>query len=197
MRLLPLLVFAPFFAGCHSGEPDHAAVEEVVEPTPVDLSTWTGEDIDLPPGFAPDMPAGRETLLFAPGWRKPGGDDHWSYVLLMEVEESGDDAAKLEDLFEQYFDGLIGAVSDGKPFEVPDDPADVTVREEGQGRYSGVVKTYDAFGTGDELTLHLLVDVEPSSDTTTVLRVLASPRSPDATEVWSSMQQAIDSLSFD
>ncbi|MEE9392097.1 MAG: hypothetical protein V3W41_06300 [Planctomycetota bacterium] len=188
-----LSVLAVLFS-CDSKTEVAAPAEEKFR---VDLSTWTPEVIKLPPGFAPKMPKGRETLLFAPGWRKPDAEDFWSYVFLMEIEESDLDSKRLKEIFELYFDGLIGAVGQGKAFDLPADPADVLIRRNDGAHYSGLVKTYDAFGSGDELRLHVVVDTELSGATATILRVQISPQEPGKIEIWRSLKFAIDSLHFE
>ncbi|MFT7665135.1 MAG: hypothetical protein ACI87A_003370 [Planctomycetota bacterium] len=167
------------------------------EPVLVDLATWGEEVFELPPGFAPHLPAGREILLFPPGWLLPETEDYWSYVFIMEMEAANLDAQRLGELFEHYYDGLIGGVAEGKSFDVPPDPARVTFRHERDNRYTGTVKTYDAFGVGSELTLYMILEVETKNATTSILRIQASPIAPGTSAIWSSLRQAVDSLKFD
>lgn len=212
IRLLILLCSLPLAAGCQpatdpvelleeSGPPEVASQPEIAsqkeEAAPVDLATWRSELIELPPAFAPGMPAGREILLFAPGWSDPDAEDFWSYVFLMEIEETSVGVERLDEIFELYFDGLIGAVGGSKSFELPADPAKVSFHDKGGSKYSGVVDTYDAFGSGDALTLYMLVDIERMNSGMSNLRIMASPQEPGMSVVWSSMEQVLGSLSFE
>ena len=191
-----LLVLTSLIAiGCQSGTDSSSSTQQPEQA--VDLSEWRSELIALPPGFAPGMPEGREVISFAPGWSTPGAEDFWSYVLLMEVEGMDSGPRPLEEMFELYFDGLIGAVGSGKPFDLPADPATVSIQHEGGTRYTGVVDTYDAFGDGAPLKLHLTVDATPLNSTSSQLRVIASPRTSDHEPVWHPLRAALRSLSFE
>lgn len=163
---------------------------------PTDLTDWRPETITLPPEFAPGLPAGREVLLFAPGMFTEGAPDFWSYTFLMEIEEDGVDAARVEELFELYFDGLITAVGGGGEFDLPADPAQVSFEATGSGRFQGQVDTYDAFVTGEPLELHMLVDAESAGPGRTLLTVRACPTPPDGGALWRSLGDAAASLRF-
>lgn len=169
--------------------------EMPMDEMPMDLGDWRGETIELPPGFAPGLPAGREVLLFAPGMFEPEAEDFWSYAFLMEIEETGVGVDRLEELFELYYDGLIGAVGRGNSFELPEDPASVSFREEGAG-FGGVVHTFDAFQTGEAIEVNLFVEVTESTMGKSRLRVQASPQERDQHPVWKALGEAMDSLTF-
>lgn len=183
LRSVALLLFA----GC--------AAAPTSDPR-TDLSGWVTEAIELPPGFAPDLPAGREVLLFAPGMFEAGAPDFWSYAFLMEVQGSAVDTARLEEIFELYYDGLISAVAPGKGFDVPADPASVSFRAAGVGHFVGEVSTLDAFVTGAPLELHMLVDAEAIGGERTLLRVMASPAAPGDAAIWRALEDALASLAL-
>ena len=85
---------------------------------------WGGENINLPPGFAPDMKLkGREHIRFAPGMMKPGSDSFFSYAFVFELQSKPNlTEAVVKDEFLKYYRGLCKAVLDGK---LPDvDPSE-------------------------------------------------------------------------
>ncbi|MFK7959255.1 MAG: formylglycine-generating enzyme family protein [Phycisphaerales bacterium] len=93
-------------------------------PPPVEsLAEWPSEVIAFPPGFAPELPSGIESLRFAPGWRDPDGEHFWSYALSIWIDEPTPDAARIDALLELYYDGLIAAVGEGKRPAKDDDAA--------------------------------------------------------------------------
>lgn len=172
--------------------------QEMAAAVPVDLSQWATELIQFPPSFAPTMPAGRESLLFAPGWRTEGSGEVWAYVLLMEIEQPNLDAGGIAHIFDLYYDGLMGSVArNNKPFTIPEDAAQVTIESLGNNHYAGQIQTFDSFKDGSPLTLNFLVTAEYPNPNSTLLKVQASPETPGQNPVWAKLQQAIDSLSFE
>ena len=195
MRLTPIILALSFAVSCQSTPDSKSAAPEAL---PVDLSKWATELIKFPPRFAPTMPAGRESLLFSPGWRTEGAEDNWAYALLMEIEEPNLDANRIAEILDLYYDGLLGSVAkNNKPFTIPDNPSEVTMKSLGGNQFVGQIKTYDSFKDGSPLTLNVLVAAEYPSATTTILRIRACRQEPGKTQVWSQLQQALDSLSFE
>ncbi|MCP5020412.1 MAG: hypothetical protein GY930_01435 [bacterium] len=195
MRQFSAILALSLIVSCQS--PTDGVATAPVAP-PVDLSNWATELIQFPPHFAPTMPAGRESLLFSPGWRTEGAEDNWAYALLMELEEPNVGAERIGEILDLYYDGLMGMVArNNKPFTIPEDPSDVTMRSLGDGRFEAQVKTYDSFKDGSPLTLNMLVAAEYPNATTTILRIRACRHEPGNTQVWDQLQQALDSLSFE
>lgn len=91
----------------------------------VSLEGWQAETFALPPGFAPNLPAGTESLRFAPGWRDPSAVGFWSYAFVMWIDEAAPDAAHIEDLLKRYYNGLMTAFAAGK--DISSTPAQVDV----------------------------------------------------------------------
>lgn len=193
MRSILLLLLT---VSCQSEATQQASPSSPSPEKPVDLSDWRSEFVALPPGFAPGLPKGREVVMFAPGWSTAGADDLWSYVILMEVEGTEWNEQSIDGLFELYFDGLIGAVGSSKPFELPEDPAECSFKHAGGTHYTGVVNTFDAFGDGAPLQLHMTVDVLPLDGATSQLRVAASPHTSDYEPVWHPMRSALNGLTL-
>lgn len=96
------------------------------EPSPAKLVApegWSGETIELPPGFAPDMKLkGSEHIRFAPGMMKPASSSFFCYAFVFDLEPKPDlTETVVKEEFLKYYRGLCKAVLKG---EVPDvDPA--------------------------------------------------------------------------
>lgn len=127
-------------------------------PTP---DGWRSETIPFPLDFAPKLPyAGYELLRFGPRFFDPGSETYFTYsfAFVLEGAPSFSPSVLAHDL-ETYFTGLASAVS-GKP----SNPAlhAATIRSEapdkstGRERFSGSVRTIDAFGDGRTLDLSLV-----------------------------------------
>jgi hypothetical protein len=88
---------------------------------------WSGETIELPPGFAPDMKLkGAEHIRFAPGMMKPASDSFFSYAFVFELQSKPDlTEAVVKDEFLKYYRGLCKKVLDGKAPDV--DPSQFTL----------------------------------------------------------------------
>lgn len=85
---------------------------------------WSGESIELPPGFAAEMKLkGSEHIRFAPGMMKPASDSFFSYAFVFELQPKPvltEAVVKAE--FLTYYRGLCKAVLNGK---LPDvDPSE-------------------------------------------------------------------------
>lgn len=97
-----------------SGTPSVAA-----EPNSPKLTApdgWSGETIELPPEFAPEMKLkGSEHIRFAPGMMKPASDSFFSYAFVFELEPKPDlTEAVVRAEFLKYYRGLCKAVLGGK-----------------------------------------------------------------------------------
>ncbi|MDA0666376.1 MAG: hypothetical protein O3A95_07105 [Planctomycetota bacterium] len=166
------------------------------EVTSKGLEDWYREEITMPPQFAPRMPAGEEILLFAPGMFDAEAEDFWSYVFLMQVEESSMSEQRILEIFELYYDGLIIAVAEDRNEDVGDDPATVQMQVLGHGVYEMQIDLIDSFVTMEELHLNLIVEALPLDSGGTVLRVRASPKAKEH-QVWLHLNQALRSLQFE
>lgn len=81
---------------------------------------WGGENIQLPPTFAPDMNLkGMEYIRFAPGMMQAESSTFFSYAFAFEVEpEPKLTEVLLEKEFLKYYRGLCSAVLGGSPPEL-------------------------------------------------------------------------------
>ena len=151
------------------------------------VADWRPEVIELPPDFAPTLPAGREELRFAPGMFKPDQSDYFSYVFILALDAAPPSrVAYFEDFMRTYFVGLMTSVAKakGQPF-TPSELGAFDVRlSAADGGFRGPVTLYDAFVTRQRFTLNLTVDVKGSC-----VWVRASPQSRDHA-VWSDLERA-------
>ena len=147
------------------------------------------ERIVMPPGFAPDMPAGEEHLLFSPDMFEPGADGYFSYVFTMAFTDPAPAGKKkLSDLLRTYFRGLVEAVgkTKKKDYDLTQVKARlVPVRDD---YYFGTVDMFDAFTNGQKLQLKLKVWSSGKC-----LRAAASPQPLDA-PVWAELEAALSCL---
>ena len=91
-------------AVCGAEEPNSA---KLVAP-----EGWTGETIELPPGFAPNLKLkGSEHIRFAPGMFKPASDSFFSYAFVFELQPKPElTEAVVKEEFLKYYRGLCLAV---------------------------------------------------------------------------------------
>lgn len=147
------------------------------------IAGWRSEIIELPPEFAPALPAGQEELRFAPGMFKPEDDTYFTYAFVLRLADPQPlDRARLETLLDQYYQGLVAAVASERKLALPAD-VDATVTGDAPG-FRATVAMYDAFVTGKPLTLHMDVTVEGAC-----VRAAASPQ-PRTHRVWQDLAQA-------
>jgi len=197
LRLAALFALALAAAGACSGPERDAPSGPLEAEFPsadlpaVDLSAWGTERIPLPPGFAPSLPSGDELLLFAPGMFDADAADYWSYAFLIRLDEPLDGAAELDGFLEAYYDGLIGAVAEGKDGDVGVDPATVEVVAAANGGYEAEIDLIDAFVTMQPIQLRMTIAVE--GERGELLRIAASPQPADH-EVWRALDAAAGSL---
>ncbi|MFO0830500.1 MAG: hypothetical protein U0637_01530 [Phycisphaerales bacterium] len=156
---------------------------------PAPLEGWQSETFALPPGFAPGLPSGTESLRFPPGWRDPGSDNFWSYAFVMRINEAAPDAGRLREVLEQYYTGLMAAFAEGK--ELP--PARVQVTRTAPHRFEAHMHLTDAFATFKPIDPHILIEVTPQTGNQSLLRIRVSPQPADH-QVWRSLDAAIASI---
>ena len=169
----------------------------VHQPEAVSLEGWQSETFPLPPGFAPELPSGTESLRFAPGWRDPAAEGFWSYAFVMWINEPAPDAARIDDLLEKYYNGLMSSFAAGSNKDISGTPARVDVLRTAPNRYEARMHLIDAFATFEPIDLRVLVDAAAETDARAVLRIRVSPQ-PKEHAIWRSLDAAIaDILSRD
>lgn len=89
---------------------------------------WSGESIELPPGFAPEMKLrGLEHIRFAPGMMKSSSPTFFSYAFVFELEQKTALTEEvIQEEFLKYYRGLCKVVLNGKAPDV--DPSQFTFK---------------------------------------------------------------------
>lgn len=150
---------------------------ESATPSCAALPQWRYELIDLPPEFAPSLPAGSETLWFAPGMFKPDAEDYFTYAFSLDWNEAIEPtAAALEPMLVDYYRGLMAAVAGGDPVR----EASVRMSEDGS---TATVVMSDEFTKTPEIEVSLRISGDADC-----LRVFATAKPSDA--VWSALESA-------
>lgn len=157
---------------------------------PASIDGWARETIELPPGFAPEMPSGVEELRFPPGWRDPESDNFWSYAIVMRIDEPAPSTARLEALTDIYYTGLMGAFGVGQREGSPPNDVDVELELVGEGEHRGAMRLVDGFATFEPVAINLAIRSLDSSEGGSILELRASPQPRDH-EIWSDLQAAI------
>lgn len=175
------------------------------QPDAVSIAGWQKETFPLPPGFAPELPAGSESLRFSPGWRDPKAEGFWSYAFVMWIDEPAPDAARLKDVLEKYYNGLLAMFAADKGKDISATPARVDVTgvvgapggAAGGGRYEAKMRVIDAFATFEPIDLRLLIETVAAGDARSTVRIRVSPQ-PKEHAIWPSLQAAVaDILAHD
>ena len=200
------------------GQADASAVKIHLQAPP----EWRGEEIRLPPGFAPDMSwKGIEEVRFAPGMFDAKADDFFSYVFVFYLPEAKEpDFKELQKELLKYYRGLATAVARGKggvdaksfrltlkpagksnpnPESAGDSPTPASKQESSlAGRSRGVMHWTEPFATMKPQTLHL--EIQSGRCTGRAARFLAvavSPKRPEqAKPLWSSMRRILKTVEF-
>ncbi|HEU4538784.1 MAG TPA: DUF4440 domain-containing protein, partial [Polyangiaceae bacterium] len=154
-------------------------------PTP---DGWRTETIALPPEFAPDMaPRGLEEVRFAPRFFDPSAETYFSYAFAWVYGgEPRPEANALAEQLRRYFNGLMAAVGAGKGGSPAAAPS-ARLRDEGPGRWAGVVSTVDAFGDGRPLRLNVEAEASECGGKRVVLFLLSPRAAGDA--VWGRLRE--------
>ena len=96
--------------------PWSAAADEKAARTLITPTGWSGETIQLPPGFAPKMTwAGTEVIRFAPGMFKPASDSFFSYAFVFDLAVTADvGQTSIQTEMLKYYRGLASALLKNK-----------------------------------------------------------------------------------
>lgn len=167
------------------------AVSTPPDPAPLDLQGWRNETLQLPPQFAPSLPAGSESVLFAPGFFDSTSETHWSYVFTMWINEPAPNSEELDAMLEAYFDGLLERVSSAAERDLGDDAADVEVLSVEAGEFEAKIQLIDVFDSYEPVNLRVRGTSEEIGET--VLRFSISPQ-PYSHEVWAELAAASATL---
>ncbi len=153
------------------------------------LKGWTAETFSLPPTFAPELPTGHESLRFAPGWRDPKAADFWSYAFVMWIDEPAPDSARMKELLEKYYDGLLASFAADKKKDISKTPARVEVVRTAPNQFEAKMRVIDAFATFEPIELRIVIDSQVDAAGRSVLRIQVSPR-PKEHAIWQALERA-------
>ncbi len=201
VRGLPPLGVIVCLTGCAAQEttPTPASVEglngaaAIQRADAVSLEGWKSETFPLPPAFAPELPTGTESLRFAPGWRDRKAEGFWSYAIVMWINEPAPDAARIHNLLEKYYNGLMDAFAADKKKGISGTPVRVDVVRTAPNHFEARMHLIDAFATFEPIDLRLLVESVAQTDASSVVRIQVSPQ-PKEHAIWRSLNAAVASI---
>lgn len=159
------------------------------------LDDWASETFALPPGFAPELPAGIESLRFAPGWRDPSSENFWSYCFVMSIDEPAPDATRIDELLEAYYNGLMLVFAGNRDKDIGSEPVQVEVTRTTENHYEAKMHTIDAFATFEPVDIRVVVETVADTDEHSFVRIQVS-RQPKEHEIWRSLEAAVTSIGF-
>ena len=167
--------------------------DSVSTPEPISLEGWPSETFSLPPGFAPTLPTGTESLRFAPGWRDPTSEGFWSYAFVMWINEDAPDAERVDELIETYYTGLMSVFAGNRGKDISATPVRVAVQRIAPNRFEAKMHFIDAFATFEPIDLRVVIETTAQSKDHAAVSIRVSPQ-PKEHEIWSSLETAITSI---
>jgi len=165
-------------------------------------TTWKGERLQLPTGFAPDMKwKGEEDIRFAPGMFDANADDFFTYVLVFLLNQGEDDSAKaIQREILTYYRGLSKAVSKGAVTEADAEKFSVEMKKEAEvvsapagidpksvTAYSGTLDWIEPFATKQAQTLHFEAHAWKHGERPAMF-LCVSPKKRDAA-IWENLRK--------
>jgi hypothetical protein len=139
------------------------------------------------------MPSGVEELRFPPGWRDPDSDNFWSYAIVLRIDEPAPTTARLEEITDIYYTGLMSAFGVGNNPDSPPNEIDVDFEQAPDRQHRGSMRLVDGFATFKPILIHLSANIRAESDTESIIELRASPQ-PEDHPIWTDLQAAIDHI---
>lgn len=168
-------------------------VKLIDEPEPISLEGWASETFALPPGFAPELPAGTESLLFAPGWRDPNTENFWSYAFVMSIDEAAPDTARIDELLETYYNGLMSVFASNNDAKLRIKPVIVDVERKAANHFEAKMHLIDAFATFKPVDIRVVVETVADGDEHSRVKIQVS-KQPKGHKIWRSLEAAIERI---
>lgn len=106
----------------------------------------------------------------------------------MWINDPEPDAARIDELLEKYYSGLMAAFAAGK--DISGTPMRVEVRKVAPNRYEATMHLIDAFATFKPIDLRLVIETAADDDARSILRIQVSPK-PKEHAIWQSLRHAI------
>ena len=154
---------------------------------------WRMEKFAFPLQFAPSIPyEGTEHVRFAPDWSEFASERGFTYVFLWDIKRRSLEPAELERALNVYFDGLMEQVTRGRRIADPGTVTSaalhpLTAPAGWQQALGGRVWTWNGFGAGEPLTLHLEIAQRPCGTGRTQV-FFALSRAPRTHGAWDEMR---------
>src|SRR6185503_18222007 len=115
------------------------------------------------------------------------------YAFVMWIDESAPDKARMKELLEKYYDGLLSSFAAGKKKDISKAPARVEVVRTATNYFEVTMRVIDAFATFEPIELRVVVNSYPRTDESSVLHIQVSPQ-PKEHAIWRSLEAAIGSI---
>tara|TARA_R110002111_G_scaffold23938_6_gene53478 strand:- start:22598 stop:23362 length:765 start_codon:yes stop_codon:yes gene_type:complete len=160
---------------------------------PLNLDDWAPETFALPPGFAPDLPGGSESLLFPPGWRDPDSENFWSYAFVMSIDEQAPGIQRVQRLLELYYDGLMAVFASSKDKESLIKPAEIVIKQVKPAHYEATMHLIDAFATFEPRDIRVLIETVADGEEHSFVHIRVSSQS-EGHVIWKSLAAAIERI---
>ncbi len=167
--------------------------DPVADPDFVLLEGWASETFSLPPDFAPELPSGTESLRFAPGWRDPSTENFWSYAFVMSIDEAAPETARIAELLELYYDGLMSTFARKEYGEVSIKPAKVDAKRISPNRFVAKMHLIDAFATFEPIDIRVVIKTVVDTEEHSFVCIQVSRQSGEH-KIWKSLEAAIEQL---
>lgn len=170
------------------------AQEEASAPLPFSMPVpegWRTETIPFPLDFAPELEyEGLEELRFAPGMFQSGSEDFWTYAFVWWIPDDSDISPdSLASDLESYFTGLGRVVAEDRGLDTSGASYDVRLAATETGYdYGGTAEIFDAFVTGEMLSLNIRVKKIPCPDQKRLAVFFELSPQPYSHEVWSALE---------
>jgi hypothetical protein len=168
-------------------------------------NNWKKETIKFPLDFAPEIKyQGFEELRFSPGMFDTKSDTYFSYLFFWFID--GQDRfskTELEENLELYFKGLCKEVGKSKGLKIEINNITASLKEyepkntnqdKYHNFYRGVIKAYDPFNGGKEITLNIeTATLKTSNKNKAIIFFCLSPKEYDSS-IWNSFYDIRNSL---
>jgi len=179
---LALLIFASILHGQDKKE------ISLLETTDI----WRKETLSFPIPFAPDIDLeGDADVRFSQGWADKESPLFWTYVFAwdLSIEEELQEGS-LEEIMEEYFDGLMNVVKEDKEQELPKTIALFLQNKdtESEQDFRGKISIYDAFFSEEIVVLNVIVHHRYCLETDRHIYFFKLSPQPSNHEVWTEVQ---------
>lgn len=157
------------------------------------LEDWATETFALPPSFAPQLPSGAESLLFAPGWRDPESENFWSYAFVMSMNESVRDEQQITEILADYYNGLMSVFASNRNKGDLIKPVRIELVRVQADHYEATIHLVDAFATFKPVVIQVVAKAVAETERHSFVQIQVS-KQPLGHEIWKSLDKAIERI---